>query len=122
MNIKRFFGFSTFCSIVTLSNDNDVNDCQCVVTDRIVLHIQCIMSLFSYKELERALGKAHTFANATHQSWGNVSFKSPYYWELNSADFGAGFMQIGYKLAEISQKIVFDVLVTLTFGPITPEN
>ena len=75
-------------------------------------------------KLERTLGRAHTFANATHQSWGNVSFKSPYYWELNSAHFGAGFMQIGYKLAEISQKFVFDLLVTLTltFDPITPKK
>ena len=48
----------------------------------------------------------------------------PYYWELNSAHFGASFMQIGYKLAEISQKFVFDLLViwTLTFDPITPKT
>ena len=48
----------------------------------------------------------------------------PYYWELNSALFGTSFMHIGYKLAEISQKFVFDLLVTwtLTFDPITPKN
>ena len=48
----------------------------------------------------------------------------PYYWELNSAYFSAGLMPIGHKLAEISQKFVFDLLVTwtLTFDPITPKN
>ena len=47
----------------------------------------------------------------------------PYHLEFNSAHFGASFMQIGYKLAEISQKLVFDLLVTLTltFDPITPK-
>ena len=34
-------------------------------------------------ELEWALGRAHTFANAIHQSWGKVSFKSPYYWIID---------------------------------------
>ena len=61
----------------------------------------------NYIKLERALGRAHTFTNATHQSWGNVSLKSPYYWKLISAHFGDGFMQIGYKLAEIAQKNSF---------------
>ena len=32
----------------------------------------------------------------------------PYYWEFNFANFSAGFIQIGHKLAEISQKFVFD--------------
>ena len=45
-----------------------------------------------------------------------------YYWELNSAHFSAGFIQIGHKLAEISLKFFFDLLVTLDLDLITPKT
>ena len=67
-----------------------------------------------HEKLERALGRAHTFANSTFVTISEDR-------ELKSEHFGVGFIWTGRNLSMLWQKYAFDLFVTLTFDLIAPK-
>ena len=60
-----------------------------------------------YLQLERALGRAHTFTNATFVTISEDR-------ELKSEHLGVGLIWFRRKLSSLWQKYIFDFFMTLT--------